>query len=149
MSSSDEDQPTPPPPPRFSTPEPDFDPLLSPEQSRFSPSLRLALPLIAETTLPGERVSTYQNWLDPPDPSINHWIAHNARQEDTFKWFLNGDAYKAWKTNGTLYWVRGKCAYLVIFHLPCHSFNALFLAGSGKTFLTCVTLPSSLSLNMY
>jgi hypothetical protein len=142
MSSSDEeDQPPPPPPPRFSTPEPDFDPLLSPEQSRFSSaSLCLALPLVAETTPPGERVSTYQKWLAPPDPSINHWIAHKARQEDTFKWFLNGDAYKAWKTNGTLYWVRGKCAYLVIFHLHCHSFNAFFLVGSGKTCLTCVTL---------
>src|SRR5712672_2899897 len=140
-SSDDQDQPPPPLPPRFGTPEPPFEPLLSPEQREFSPAfLCLALPLMAETTLPGERVSTYQKWLAPPDPSISHWIAHKTRQEDTFKWFLNGDAYKAWKTNGTLYWVRGKCAYLVILHLPCHSFNAVFLDGSGKTLLTCVTL---------
>jgi hypothetical protein len=133
MSSSDDDQPPPPPPPRFSTPEPDFDPLLGPEQSRLSPaSLRVALPLIAETTLPGERVSTYEEWLAPPDPSINHWIAHKARQEDTFQWFLNGDAYKAWKTSGTLYWVRGKCAYLVIFHLPCHSIQCPFPSRLGQ-----------------
>lgn len=127
MSNSSEEQPPPPPPRRFNTPEPDFEPLLSPEQGGFFiASLSLALPMIAETYLPAEKVSTYQKWLDPPDTSIAHWIAHKIRQEDTFKWFLNGDAYEAWKTNGTLYWVRGKCAYLVTFHLPCHSFNARF-----------------------
>jgi hypothetical protein len=97
MSSDEAPPPRPPPPP----PDPDFEPLLSTELSK--------------------KVETYQKWLAPPDPSTNHWIAHKARQEDTNKWFLNGDAYKAWKTNGTLYWVRGKF-------------------GAGKTFLTCVAL---------
>jgi hypothetical protein len=116
MSSSD-DQDPPPPPRRFSIDY--FDPLLSPEQSMFSPaSLCLVLLLIAETTLPGERLSTYRKWHIPPDPSINHWFAHKSRQEDTqtAKWFLDRDVYpKACNPNGMQFYYHGygKCAYLV------------------------------------
>lgn len=80
-------QPPPPPPPP-PIPDPDFDPLLSPESSA--------------------KLAPYQKWLSPPDPSISHWIAHKERQVDTNQWLLKGDPYKAWKTDGTLFWVRGK-----------------------------------------
>ncbi|KAH9953744.1 hypothetical protein BC827DRAFT_108662 [Russula dissimulans] len=85
-----------PPPPPPEIPEPNFDPLLSPELSA--------------------KVAAYQEWLSPPDPCINHWITHKARQVDTFQWLLKGDAYTDWKTDGSLFWIRGK-------------------SGAGKTFL--------------
>jgi len=66
-------------------------------------------------------VEPYQKWLSPPDPSISHWIAHKERQVDTNQWILKGDAYKAWKTNGTLFWVRGASEHLRHrFRIPCH-----------------------------
>jgi hypothetical protein len=83
-------------------------------------------------------VAPYQKWLSPPDPSINHWIAHKERQVDTNKWLLNGDAYKAWKTSGTLFWVRGERGHL------CHpfcislSFIFCFAVGAGKTVMWSV-----------
>jgi hypothetical protein len=109
------------------------------------------LPLTAKTILLGARVSTYHKWLAPPDPSINHWIAHKAlHDEDTFKWFLDGDAYKSWKTNGTLYWVRGKCAYLVVLPSPfvIHSMSFPSWLGQDLPYV-CGVLTSSLFSNIY
>ncbi|KAI9450554.1 hypothetical protein F5148DRAFT_1242678 [Russula earlei] len=80
----------PPLPPRPPTPipDPDLDPLLSPELSL--------------------RVAVYQNWLSPPDPSTIHWNTHKARQADLFQWLLKGDTYRSWKNSGSLFWIRGK-----------------------------------------
>ena len=49
-----------------------------------------------------------RQWLSPPDPSLNHYNALKLRQADTGLWFLNGDEYAKWSSNGpATIWLYG------------------------------------------
>ncbi|KAH9969645.1 hypothetical protein BC827DRAFT_20964 [Russula dissimulans] len=59
-----------------------------------------------------------RRWLSPPDPSINHNMARNARHKGTAEWFIHGSTFSQWKMGtGSLLLVHGK-------------------PGSGKTILS-------------
>jgi ankyrin repeat domain-containing protein 50 len=49
-----------------------------------------------------------RRWLSPPDPWKNHNIACDAHLDGTATWFLESDAFAAWKSSGFLLWIRGK-----------------------------------------
>ncbi|KAI0270079.1 hypothetical protein BGY98DRAFT_278745 [Russula aff. rugulosa BPL654] len=48
-----------------------------------------------------------RQWLAPPDPSINHYTAHDTQHDGTANWFIQGRTFDGWKTNGSLLWIRG------------------------------------------
>ncbi|OCH90532.1 hypothetical protein OBBRIDRAFT_592935 [Obba rivulosa] len=52
--------------------------------------------------------SEMRRWLSPPDPSTNHNAASKSHREGTAKWFIEGEAFKEWKTTGSLLWIHGK-----------------------------------------
>ena len=54
-------------------------------------------------------------WLSSADPSTNHNIAQKARQEGTATWLFEGRIVSEWKTSGSLLWIHGKRASLLIF----------------------------------
>ena len=77
-----------------------------------------------------------RQWLNPPNPSINHNIARVTQHDGTAEWFIGGSIFDEWKTNGSLLWIHGIRMRL----LSCHTFmiaNGLsgFSAGSGKSIL--------------
>jgi hypothetical protein len=39
-------------------------------------------------------------WLSPPDPSINHNIACDARHKGSAQWFFRGTIFNQWKSTG-------------------------------------------------
>ena len=48
------------------------------------------------------------NWLDAPDPSLNHNKACQARQPKTGLWLLNSNEYQNWRSEtGTFLWLHG------------------------------------------
>jgi hypothetical protein len=58
-----------------------------------------------------------QQWLAPPNPSVNHNTAHDTQHNGTANWFIQGRTFDEWKTNGSLLWIRGSRMLL----LPCHT----------------------------
>jgi hypothetical protein len=64
----------------------------------------------------------FQQWLSPPDPSINYNTASNAYQDGTAVWFTQDDTFHDWKASGSgsLLWIHGKRMFL-----PCSA--SLFL----------------------
>ena len=56
-----------------------------------------------------------QQWLSPPDPSMNQNFVSKARHSGTAAWFFETDALAEWKASGSLLWVYGKRMF---FKLP-------------------------------
>src|SRR5579863_3904858 len=75
-------------------------------------------------------------WLSPPDPFIDHTGACEILHRGSSTWFIQGRTFQEWKNrkNGSLLWIRGKCAVLPPLQ---YSFKLIpppeFAAGSGKT----------------
>ncbi|KAK6531923.1 hypothetical protein TWF694_003087 [Orbilia ellipsospora] len=65
------------------------------------------------------RQAKLNDWLSPPDPSINYEKSLVQRQRGTGSWLLDGDAFEGWKTQGrsSFLWIYGN-------------------SGSGKTILS-------------
>jgi len=56
-------------------------------------------------------------WLSPPNPSINHNIACDARHKGSAQWFFRGTIFSRWKSTGPFLWVHGKRVFL-LFPMP-------------------------------
>ena len=56
-----------------------------------------------------------KTWLSPADPSTNHNIAQKAQQEGTAVWLYEGSVVIDWKASGSLLWIHGKRAFLLLF----------------------------------
>ncbi|KAI9446073.1 ankyrin repeat-containing domain protein [Lactarius indigo] len=50
----------------------------------------------------------HRGWLSPPNPSVNHNVACNARQGGTTAWLLPNNSFKEWQKCGSLLWIQGK-----------------------------------------
>jgi ankyrin repeat domain-containing protein 50 len=66
-----------------------------------------------------------RNWLSPPDPWKNHYIARESHHEGTSAWLVEGETFSEWKSSGpsSLLWIHGKReslsgAYSLIFDHP-------------------------------
>ncbi|KAH9964749.1 hypothetical protein BJV74DRAFT_302368 [Russula compacta] len=69
-----------------------------------------------------------QNWLSPPDPSINYNTASDAHHEGTATWFTESTTFTDWKASGSLLWIHGKpgsgksvLSSSIIQHIKCIS----------------------------
>ncbi|KAI0287860.1 hypothetical protein BC826DRAFT_971919 [Russula brevipes] len=49
-----------------------------------------------------------ENWLSPPDPTINYNIASDAHHQGTAKWFTNSILFEDWNASGCFMWIHGK-----------------------------------------
>ncbi len=88
-----------------------------------------------------------QNWLSPPDPSINHNIARKAHHKGTTSWFFQGGIFDEWRLSPSLLWIHGKRTF---YSLPARRpLTPALVAGSGKSvlwfviFYYCVYIGSS------
>ncbi|KAH9989060.1 P-loop containing nucleoside triphosphate hydrolase protein [Russula compacta] len=70
-----------------------------------------------------------QNWLSPPNPSINHNNASDTQHDGTTTWLIHGDSFNEWKSTGSLLWVHGK-------------------PGSGKTILASAIIEDIKTLHV-
>jgi hypothetical protein len=79
-------------------------------------------------------------WLSPPDPSANYYIARDTRHRGTAAWFIGSSYFMDWIESGSLMWIHGKrtiscrMCQRVTTDLEFH-----IIAGCGKTVLTYVT----------
>ena len=55
-----------------------------------------------------------RSWLSPPDPSPNYNIACETRQDGTSMWFFQRGIYTEWNAKGSLLWIHGKRAFLIL-----------------------------------
>ncbi|KAI9441063.1 hypothetical protein BJY52DRAFT_1378164 [Lactarius psammicola] len=62
-----------------------------------------------------------QDWISPPDPSINYVTACDAHHKNTATWCTQGNTFADWKASGSLLWIHGK-------------------PGSGKSILSSVII---------
>jgi hypothetical protein len=64
------------------------------------------------------KVESYGKWLSHADPSTNHGLAHRYHHEETSQWLVKGNDDKndldEWKRKGTLFFVHGRCKWLVV-----------------------------------
>jgi hypothetical protein len=136
---SSDEEPPPPPPRRFSTPEPDLEPLLDADMSGF-PRIFESGTLTTETLFQVKRYRLIRSGL--------------LRQ--THRRIIGSRIRTAKKTrsNGSLMVMPTKPGKIMVLYTGCvvnvRTFfyvsssllliQYLFLVGSGKTFLTCVTL---------
>jgi hypothetical protein len=74
-----------------------------------------------------------RSWLSPVDPSTNHNIARKAQQEGTAVWLFEGKTVIEWKTSGSLLWIHGKRAFLLLFLASDFWQAPGTAAGSGKS----------------
>jgi hypothetical protein len=56
-----------------------------------------------------------RTWLSPSDPSTNHNIARKAQHMGTAEWLFQGQIVIEWKSTGSLLWIHGKRALLLLF----------------------------------
>jgi hypothetical protein len=49
-----------------------------------------------------------EEWLSPPDPSVNYYVARDAHHEGTTTWFIESSTFNDWKESGSLLWIHGK-----------------------------------------
>ena len=63
---------------------------------------------LTEILLGTKQLQEIQNWLCPPDPSINHITAREAHHTGTAAWLVEGTIYHDWKLSGPLMWIHGK-----------------------------------------
>jgi len=75
-----------------------------------------------------------QDWLSPPNPSINHNIARKAHHEGTASWFFQGSIFEEWKSSPSLLWIHGKRTFLFLY-IRHTQLILIFVAGSGKSIL--------------
>src|ERR1700747_2431916 len=59
----------------------------------------------------------FQEWLSPPDPSVNYNTARKAYHDGTATWFTRSEIFERWKESGSerFLWVHGKRMFLVPF----------------------------------
>jgi hypothetical protein len=57
-----------------------------------------------------------QNWLSPPDPSINFNASRKIYHEGTATWFTQGSTFEHWKSEGSqsMLWIHGKRMSLLL-----------------------------------
>ena len=53
-------------------------------------------------------------WLKPPDPSTNYDMARRIRHKGTAEWFLRGNIFEKWKSEGSLFWVHGMRTFIIL-----------------------------------
>ena len=53
-------------------------------------------------------------WLKPPDPSTNYDMARRVRHKGTAEWFLRGNIFEKWKSEGSLFWIYGMRMFLIL-----------------------------------
>ena len=56
-----------------------------------------------------------RTWLSPADPSTNQNIARKAHHNGTAVWLFQGRIFTEWKATGSLLWIHGKRAFLLLF----------------------------------
>ena len=67
------------------------------------------------TQLTGKQLQEkLRTWLSPPDSSINHNNACKMQHTGTAMWFIQGSTFQDWKKNGSLMWIRGNRAFLLL-----------------------------------
>ena len=59
-----------------------------------------------------------QQWISPPDFSVNYDTVYDAHQEGTVAWCTQGNTFARWTESGSLLWIHAKCTYT--FQPPCH-----------------------------
>ena len=57
-------------------------------------------------------------WLKPPDPSTNYEMARRIRHKGTAEWFLRGNIFEKWKSEGSLFWIHGMRMFIVLSFAP-------------------------------
>jgi hypothetical protein len=60
-------------------------------------------------------IQLLRSWLAPADPSTNHNIARKAQHNGTAAWLFQGQIIIKWKSTGSLLWIHGKRAFLLLF----------------------------------
>ena len=60
-------------------------------------------------------IQLLRSWLSPADPSTNHNIAQKAQHNGTAAWLFQGQIIVKWKSRGSLLWIHGKRAFLLLF----------------------------------
>jgi len=78
-------------------------------------------------------------WLSPPDPSVNYYIARDTRHRGTAAWFIRSSFFMDWIESGSLMWIYGKRMILRCTRHGVMTDSEFFIAGCGKTVLTYVT----------
>jgi hypothetical protein len=56
-----------------------------------------------------------RTWLSPADQSTNHNIARKVHHMGTAAWLFQGQIVIKWKSTGSLLWIHGKRAFLLLF----------------------------------
>ena len=68
------------------------------------------------TSLTGNHlIQLLRSWLSPVDPSTNHNTARKAQHDGTAAWLFRGQIIIKWKSTGSLLWIYGKRAFLLLF----------------------------------
>jgi hypothetical protein len=74
--------------------------------SSFPTSSESVLPL--NTRITGNQLrGSLQQWLSPPDPSINYNIATDVHHIGTAQWFFQGGIFMDWRSKGSCLWING------------------------------------------
>jgi hypothetical protein len=65
----------------------------------------------------GQARQGFQEWLSPPDPSINYNTARETYYDGTATWFTRGEVFEHWKESGSerFLWIHGKRMFLTLF----------------------------------
>ena len=73
------------------------------------------------------------NWLNAPDPSLNHNKACQARQPKTGLWLLNGSEYQKWKTEtDRIMWLHGIRKFRSLNFAEPEEFSRIVYSGLWK-----------------
>ncbi|KAH9965646.1 hypothetical protein BJV74DRAFT_911015 [Russula compacta] len=74
-----------------------------------------------------------ENWLSPPDPSINYNTASDAHHEGTAVWFTQSRSFDNWKQSNSLIWIHGKpgSGKTVLSSAIVYGISDICSAGSG------------------
>lgn len=82
------------------------------------------------------------NWLNAPDPSLNHNKACQARQPKTGLWLLNSSEYQKWKAEtDRILWLHGIRKYRSLDPSELGEFSQVYYSGLWKDH-TQVSRPS-------
>jgi hypothetical protein len=79
--------------------------------------------LESQNTNEGQLRERFQEWLSPPDPSINYNTACDAYHDGTATWFIQDRAFQDWKASGSesFLWIHGKRMFFFLqpFYYSC------------------------------
>ena len=56
-------------------------------------------------------VTGRQDWLSPPDPSMNHNFVREKQHPGTATWVFESNSFIEWKARGSFLWIHGKRMY--------------------------------------